>query len=219
MDPSSDGTHHPNHTLHHLCLVPIYCALCALFPFCTSYLCSIPYPALLHILPWQHSLLCSCAHPTYICRIPLSPVVYMMAYPTLAVFLSPYSALYSHPILAVFPSMPLCASYLYMPYQLSAIVYMMAYSTLAVFLTLPFVHILPWQYSLPCPMRILPMPCYLPCPCAYTVLLLTTHSVRYHSLFSTISLRLQACYSLLHQPGHATWRVGSKVYVCVGQWS
>jgi hypothetical protein len=38
--------------------------------------------------------------------------------------------------------------------------------------------------------------------------LLTTQSLRYHSLSGTIKLQPP-----LYQPGQATWRVGSKVYV------
>ncbi len=162
VDPSSDGTHLPNHTLHHLCLVPIYCALCALFPFCTSYLAafptllwctpypgSIPYYALVRILPMLYSYTCH----------------YGISYPGSI----PYPALYSHPITAVFPTLP------------------HAHLTHAV----------------------------LTYPALAHILLLTTHSVRYHSLSSTTSFRLQACYGLLPaRPGQATWRVGSKVYVC-----
>jgi hypothetical protein len=38
--------------------------------------------------------------------------------------------------------------------------------------------------------------------------------VWYHSLSGTICLCLQACNVLLYKLGQATWRVGSKVYVC-----
>jgi hypothetical protein len=39
-------------------------------------------------------------------------------------------------------------------------------------------------------------------------------SVRYHSLSGTRSFCLQVCGTACYQPGQATWRIGSRVYVC-----
>ncbi len=63
--------------------------------------------------------------------------------------------------------------------------------------------------------------CYSPQPAAPQLLAglvhengqpLITHSVRNHSLSVTISFSLQASS---YQLGQATWRVGSKVYICM----
>jgi hypothetical protein len=44
--------------------------------------------------------------------------------------------------------------------------------------------------------------------------LLGMDSPQQHFLYGTISFRLPQCVTACYQPGQATWRVGSKVYVC-----
>jgi len=110
------------------------------------------------------------------------------------------------PTLAVFTTMPLCASYL-CRVPLSAIVCMMAYPTLAVFLTLPFVHLLLWQLSLLCPCA---HPTYI-CRIPLSAIVQCVHMMTYPTLAVFLTLPfihiLSWQYSLLCPCAQPTYAV------------
>ncbi len=118
------------------------------------------------------------------------------------------------PTLAVFPTMLLCALYLYMPYCL---ICHCAYDGVSYPGSIS--HSALSSHPIPYPATCTSYPCraYLPCPCSY-ILLLTTQSERCHSLSSTVSFRLQACYSLLPaRPGYMACRVESLCMLVSGR--